>query len=219
MRLTRLAALAAAALVTTTMATATAAPARHTTATQRIVIRPVNSHGHPAAGFVRKDLGNDPVFCRFNGGHGSTSTVAVDPGIFDCSPSAAYAIACWDAARAHRVLCYQSAFSHKVVRLHGNAPVHFPKPSHPYNALNLVLANGERCSARDGGAVGIQKHHPNWVATYYCGHGADAVWSPKSLDKTLGTDRGTSRWHAWVGTANGYLHKRAISKAYFVGTA
>jgi hypothetical protein len=219
MRITRLAALAATALVATTMATAAdAAPARHAAATQRIVVRPVNSAGHTAAGFTRKDAG-PRVDCSFNHGHGSVSTVAVDPHIFYCSPDAAYTIACWDAARVHRVLCFRDAFRHEVVRLPGTAPTHLPKPSHPYNALNLLLANGEKCFARSGGAVGIQKHHPNWIATYFCGTGSDILWSPNGLAETLGTDRSTARWHAWVGTENGHLHKRAISKAYFVGTA
>jgi hypothetical protein len=220
MRITRLAALAAAALVATTMATAADAAPAHHAATKRIVVRPVNSNGHVVAGFTRHDFPDkDPVFCSFDHGHGSVSTVAVDPHIFGCSPSAAYAIACWDTTLAHHVLCYQSAFSHRVVRFHGTAPVHVAKPSHPYNALNLVLANGEQCSARDGGAVGIQKYHPNWIATYYCGTGGDTVWSPNRLGRTQGTDRSESRWTAYVGTANGHLHKRAISKAYFVGTA
>jgi hypothetical protein len=160
MQLTRFAAIAAAALVTTTMATAAdAAPARHAAATQKIVVRPVNSHGLVADGFTRKDF-SDRVFCTFGHGQGSVSTVTVDPGVFGCSPSAAYAIACWGAARAHHVLCFRSAFRKQVVRFRGNAPIHLDKPSKPYNALNLVLANGEMCAAREGGAVGIQKHHP-----------------------------------------------------------
>jgi hypothetical protein len=220
MRLTRFAVLASAALIATTMATAAAgaAPARHAHATQQIVVRPVNAHGHPAAGFVRKDE-NFKVSCRFDHGHGSVSTVAVDPHIFYCSPDAAYAIACWDAARDHRVLCFQNAFQHKVVRFRGNAPTHLDTPSQPYNALNLVLADGEHCAVRSGGAVGIQKHHPNWIATYFCGGGANILWAPHRLVATLGTDRSTSRWHAWVGTAGGRLHYRAITKAFFVGTA
>lgn len=219
MRLFRLAALASVALIATTMATAAdATPVRHAPATQRIVVRPVNSHGHPASGFTRNNE-NFRVECSFNHGHGSVSTVAVDPHIFYCSPDAAYAIACWDASRANHVLCFQDAFRQKVVRFRGTAPVHLPPPSHPYNALNLLLANGEHCSARSGGAVGTQKHHPNWFAAYFCGHGADILWSPHRLAATLGTDRSQPRWTARVGTANGHLHKRAIAKAYFVGTA
>jgi hypothetical protein len=222
MQLTRFAAIAAAALVTTTMATAAdAAPARHAAATQKIVVRPVNGHGHVADGFTRKDLSGEPnrVFCTFGHGRGSVSTVTVDPGVFGCSPSAAYAIACWGAARAHHVLCFRSAFRKQVVRLPGDAPTRLDKPSKPYNALNLVLGNGEKCAARDGGAVGIQKHHPKWIATYYCGPGADILWAPPHLAATQGTDRSTPRWHAWVGSVSGHLHKRAITKAYFVGTA
>jgi hypothetical protein len=219
MRLTHLAALACAALIATTMATtADATPARHAAATQQIVVRPVKGDGHLASGFTRKDE-DAPLDCRFNHGHGSVSTVAVDPNIFYCSPDAAYALACWHATRAHRVLCFRDAFRHEVVREKGTAPTHLAKPGHPRNAINLLLANGEKCFARDGGAVGVQKHHPNWFASYFCGKAADTVWSPPHLGDTEGTDRTHPRWTVFVGTANGHLHKRAVAKAYFVGTA
>ena len=218
MQLTRLAALAAAALVTTTMATAAGASPTHRAApTQRIVVRPVTSSNHVANGFTREDS-NAHVSCSFNGGQGSVSTVTVDPGVFYCSPDVDYAIACWDSMLIHHVLCFQNAFRHKVVRFRGNAPIHLDNPSHPFNALNLRLGNGEHCSARNGGAVGFQKHHPNWIATYFCSKGGDILWSPPHLAATQGTDRSTPRWHAWVGTASGHLHQRAIDTAYFVGT-
>ena len=219
MRLTRLAALAAAALVTTTMATAAnASSARRAAPTQRIVVRPVTSSGHVVNGFTRTDVNSPRLSCSFNGGQGSVSTVTVDPGVFYCSPDVAYAIACWDSSLAGHVLCLTSAFRKQVVRYRGSAPTHLDNPSHPFNAINLRLGNGEHCSARNGGAVGFQKHHPNWIATYFCGKGADILWSPPHLAKTQGTDRSTPRWHAWVGTASGHLHKRAIETAYFVGT-
>jgi hypothetical protein len=215
MQLPRLAALACAALVATTMATtADAAPAHHAHATQQIVVRPVNTHGHVASGFTRKDV-NFRVDCAPH--HPSASTVAVDRHIFYCSPSVADALACWAAGRAKHVLCFENAFKQEVVRFRGTAPAHVKKPSQPYNALNLVLANGERCYARDGGAVGVQKQHPNWFAAYYCGHD-DILWSSSRLGDTEGTNRSQPRWTAWVGTTNGPLHKRAVTKAFLVGT-
>ena len=219
MRLTRLAALLSAALVATTIATAAdAAPAHHAAATKRIVVRPVTSSGHVASGFTRK-IEDQPLDCTFNHGHGSTSTVALDPHIFYCSPDSAYAIACWDAARPHRVLCFRDAFRNEVVREKGTAPAHLKAPTHPYNALNLRLGNGEKCFARSGGAVGVQKHHPNWFATYFCGQGAAAVWAPPRFADSEGTNRTHARWTVWVGTAGGRLHKRSVAEAFFVGTA
>jgi hypothetical protein len=219
MRLTHLAALAGAALVATTMATsADAAPAPHAAATQRIVVRPVTADGHLAGGFTVKD-DDTSLDCTFNHGHGSVSTVAVDPHIFYCSPDAAYAIACWKSTRAHRVLCFRDGFRKEVIREKGTAPTHLAKPSATHNAINLRLAGGARCFARSGGAVGVQKHHPNWILTYFCGSARDAVWSPPHLGDTEGTDRTHARWTVWVGTDNGSLHKRAVTQAYFVGTA
>jgi hypothetical protein len=219
MRFARLAALACAVLVATTMATADATPARHAaTATQRIVVRPVQSNGHLASGFTRKDM-DYPVDCSNSHGKGTVSPVAVDPGIFSCSPDSVGALACWGATRAHRVLCFNYAFEHEVVREKGEAPTHLANPGRPHNALDLQLAKGRKCSFRNGGSVGVQKYHPKWTLTYFCAPAKVAVWSPPHLASTYGTDRSHARWTVWVGTTNGHLHKRAVAKAYFVGTA
>lgn len=219
MRTARLLAVAGVTLLASTLASAAqAAPARQAPATQRIVVRPVDGSGHVAGGFTRKDE-DSLVDCSFHHGHGSTSTVAVDPGIFYCSPDAAGALACWGAARAHHVLCYLDAFRHEVVRQKGSAPTHLAKPGHPVNALDLKLAGGRKCYMRDGGTPGIQKYHPKWNLTYFCAPAKYAVWSPEHLAATEGTDRSHASWTVWVGTANGHLHKRTVAKAYFVGTA
>jgi hypothetical protein len=78
-----------------------AAGATTLTATVRVVVRPVTSTGHVSAGFTLKTEPAGSVDCSSK----QPSPGAVDFNIEFCSPSAEYAIACWNAAVAHRVLC------------------------------------------------------------------------------------------------------------------
>src|SRR5437016_6012756 len=70
-------------------------------ATHLITVRPVTGSGTPATGFHAKHEKGLTIDCT----GASASPGAVDANIDLCSPSAAYAIACWKSATAHQALC------------------------------------------------------------------------------------------------------------------
>jgi hypothetical protein len=214
MQLTRLAALTAAAFTAVTVATI-AQPAGATTPTQKIVLRPVTSIGHVASGYTMKNVpGRHLLDCSGD----EVSPVAVNNGIFACSPSAAYAVACWHASSAHHVLCYQNPFGTKVDRYAANAPAHAKFPREAKEPFALVLDDGNQCTIRDGGAWPSPTQHPKWVGYYSCTGKDSAVWASLQRSKTGGINEAHARWTVYTGKVNKALTKHAISKAYFVGT-
>ena len=189
-----------------------------TAATQQVVVSPVTPAGHAAPGFVAKPTpgGPYPVECNYP----SPSPAAVDPNIEFCSPSAAYAVACWNAAKPHSVLCMQNPTSHRLVRFRrkGAFAKTAPPAAKDTAPLLLELRNGTKCDIRDGGAWGSSKSHPKWVGTYSCTHGV--IWAPENADHA-GINESSSTWTVHVGPGNGRgkFHVRAVKLAYFVGTA
>ncbi|MBE7189971.1 hypothetical protein [Jatrophihabitans endophyticus] len=194
---------------------ATAAP-KPAPATVHTVVRPVNTHGHAVQGWVVDAPGNgSPLDC--SGPYASVA--AVDKNILQCAPDAAYAVACWPAARAHHVLCLDDARSHQLVKLRTKGRIAHPKPLKHRAPLQLTLANGVHCGIRDGGAATNLKQHPSWLVTYYCTHNR-AVWvSPQRTD--FGVHRGGPAWTVDVANANGKhdIHTQRVTRAWFVGTA
>src|SRR4051812_41993459 len=78
-----------------------AAPAASAaTPTDRVVLRPVTSSGHAAAGYKVVKEPDHPVDCSIP----DPSVAGVNKNILFCSPSAAYAVACWRSATPHHVL-------------------------------------------------------------------------------------------------------------------
>jgi hypothetical protein len=200
-----------------TTAVANARPAPVPAPTQSIVVRPVTSTGHAASGFHVTTQHNASIDCssRF------ASPGAVDRNIEECSPSAAYAIACWKAATAHHSLCMRNPSSHRLYKVQLTAAfaktgLAKPKSRAP---LLVVLTDGTRCSIRDGGAWGQLKEHPTWFGTYSCTkHGV--VWSPPH-EGHYGINESASTWTLRTGSASGKgtLTVRKVERAYFVGTA
>ncbi|HVT22367.1 MAG TPA: hypothetical protein VHE57_13375, partial [Mycobacteriales bacterium] len=84
-------------------------------ATVRVVVKPVTASGHPAPGFTvhRAKHAWERVDCSFK----DPSVGAVSPDVEACSPSAAYAIACWKSADPGRVLCTRDPSSHALYEL------------------------------------------------------------------------------------------------------
>ena len=210
------ASLAGAATATTTTGAGTATNAAHA-ATKVVVVRPVTSSGAAVTGFHVKTQHDVSIDCSSR----QPSAGAVDRNIEECSPSAAYAIACWKAATSHHALCTRDPSSHRLYRIaltgrFAKTPVVKAKWRAP---LLIVLTDGTRCSIRDGGAWGTLKSHPSWNGTYSCTkHGI--VWSaPKA--KHEGVDESSSSWSVHTGSAagTGKLTARHIERAYFVGTA
>lgn len=207
----------AALLATTAAADASSAS---TTATRQIVVRPVTSSGHAAHGFSVRKEGGVKLDCSFP----SPSPAAVDKNILECSPSAAYAVACWKAAQHKRTLCLEDPTKPKLIKFGyaGKFAKSAPPKKHQTAPLRIQLANGEICSIRDGGAWGQLRKHPNWFATYGCAgsHGSDAIWAGQHA-RHLGIDESSSSWTVKVAsqTGNEKVHVRHVVKAYFVGTA
>jgi hypothetical protein len=203
-------------VVTTTTATALSPSTGPAPATHSVIVRPVRSAGQPVNGFHVKAENGDSIDCSF----ADPSPGAVDPNIEDCSPSAAYAIACWKAASAHHALCMRNPTSHRLYRLPLMSS--FAKTAAPKSSsrapLLIVLTDGTRCSIRDGGAWSSLKSHPKWAGSYSCTrHGV--VWaSPKS--KHYGINESGASWSVHTGSASGKgrLTIRHVSRSYFVGS-
>jgi hypothetical protein len=192
-----------------------AAGATTLTATVRVVVRPVTSTGHVSVGFTLKTEPTGAVDCSSK----EPSPGAVDINIEFCSPSAEYAIACWNAALAHRVLCVRNPRSKDVIRIPrigafantSVAPAAFRAP------LLMKLADGDFCSIRDGGAWGTLTGHPNLFGTYACVH-AGIVWASASA-RHFGVNESHPVWTVQTAPAGNHaLVTRHVAKAWFVGT-
>lgn len=191
--------------------------AASTSATTRIVVRPVTSAGTPSPGvLVTSDQKAGTVDCRTP----EPSPGAVSRDIEFCTPSAAYAIACWKSATPHQVLCSRDPSSGRVYALPrtGGFAATGLAGKRKRAPLTLVLGNGKRCSIRDGGAWSTLKAHPNWYGAYSC-DGNAAVWSSPNATHN-GIDESRSTWTVHVGSisGNGPVTIRSVRKAYFVGT-
>jgi hypothetical protein len=198
---------------------ASAAPtATHALRTAQLTVRPVTADGHAAPGYTVKPRRHDgfALDCRDK----DPSPSAVDAGIDECSPSAAYAVACWRGAGTKQALCLQDPTSDTLVRYRrsggfAETPAVEPSKRAP---LALVLHSGATCSIRDGGAWGQLKRHPNWYGTYSCSNGKVLYGTPRSHH--YGVDERHPAWTVRVGpqAGNGDVVVRRVRRAYFVGT-
>jgi len=144
---------------------------------------------------------------------------AVSPNIEQCSPSAAYAAACWKAAAPHKVLCMRNPRVRQLVRiprLGAFAPTGLV-PESERAPLSMVLANGDYCSFRIGGAAPMRANHPHWIATYYCNSGK-IVWMRPGAHH-YGVNEMFDSWIVIVAGATGPIFARYLTRAWFVGTA
>lgn len=213
---------AAAGLVLTPSAGAAQSHARQTyPATARIVVAPVTSSGQAAAGYhvQAESQGWAVVDCSYP----DPSPGAVSPNIELCSPSAAYAIACWKAAATKRVLCTRDPSSHELVEMKRTgkfAPTKIAKPRDRAPLL-IVLTDGTRCQIRVGGAWGQPKGHPNLYGAYSCDrHGAAWLYAKGSYrDPHAGIDESHPSWRIRTGNGGRTIVWRHIAEAYFVATA
>lgn len=204
---------------------ASAAPSTHAStggsapaATRKVVIRPVDASGHPAAGFtVETESSTGPVTC------GDASPVAVDPNIRLCSPSAAYAIACWRSTDPSWVLCLRDPLLHMLARLSLSGsftPV--PAVAHP-SPERIVLPDDISCVIRDGGAWDELPSHPQWAGAYGCNMRM-SIYGPANTD---GIDRTHPLWTVHevpdsalgVHGTGGPIAVRPVTVGYYVGTA
>ncbi|HSP76378.1 MAG TPA: hypothetical protein VLO31_09220 [Cryobacterium sp.] len=185
-------------------------------ATESVVIRPVTESGLPAAGFSITDDTTVTLDCGSTSFDARPSPVAVDDNILVCSPSSAFAVACWQDSIPGFVACYRDPWNTAVVRLPSTGSV--PAATAPEEAqpFGLLLSNGDRCLIRSGGVWNDLAEHPGWYGTYSCAE-EEAIWA-ESED---GIDRSAPRWTVQVAPISGDdpLSTRDVVTAYFVGTA
>jgi hypothetical protein len=196
-------------------AVAVAAPqvAAAASATQKLVVRPVTAAHHAAAGFHVEHRHGDVIDCRY----ASASRVAVNRNIFECDPAAAYAVACWHAARPGWALCLRNPFRREIDRVrapHFGAR-HVAAPNHAA-PFGLVLDNGAKCTIRDGGAWGAPKQRPRWVGFYSCTR-VGAVYAPLKMARTNGINESHASWTVWTSKGN-RVHRHHVRKVVYVGT-
>lgn len=196
-----------------------AAGARGGPATRLVNLAPVDRRGEPAKGWTvdgRDDDPDAPIDCG-DTGQVYPSPAAVSGDIYFCSPSAAEADTCWPTPQARRMLCLRDPYSTTLAALTAQSLVARVSPPRNPVPLGLVLANGDRCRLRDGGAWGSLENHPGYVGYYSCGP-RDIVWAPPS-SPTGGIDRTSGRWTVLVGDGTGPLSTVPVTTADFVTTA
>ena len=187
---------------------ASVSPARSTTHTHRVVVRPVDRLGHAVAGWTVKRQRGVTASCD------GALPAAVSQNIVECFPTAEYLPACWKSGR-HTVLCLRDARTHTLVRVRytGSLPqVSAPKRPSP---LDLRLARHQACSLRIGGAWSTLPSHPAWLGFYSCDRGS--VYGPPTGD---GINRSHQPWtvHLWRRGTKQRVVVREVRTAYYVGT-
>lgn len=182
--------------------------------TAKSVIRPVNAAGFARAGYTVTAEPTGSVDCSF----ANPSPGAVSPNIEECSPSVEYAVACWKAAAAHKVLCMRNPRVRKLVRIpRVGAFAPTPLAAEADRApLGMVLGNGTYCSLRDGGAVPPRAGHPHWIATYFCEDGK-IIWQRPGAHH-LGVNEQLATWYVIEAGVTGPITARRVLRAWFVGT-
>jgi hypothetical protein len=178
----------------------------------------VTSTGQPAAGYTLNSEGQSTVDCA----GAEPSSVAVSPNIDWCSPSAAYAVACWKAADGVAALCLRDPSVRQLVRLplSGSFAVTGLPAVRDTAPQLLVLSDGDRCMIRDGGAWSELPGHPSWAGTYACVRDG-AVWAPPGATHN-GVNESSPAWTVLTAPMSGQdarLTQHTVATAYFVGTA
>jgi hypothetical protein len=178
----------------------------------------VSSAGLPASGY-RVAAEQDQLDC---GSQPDPSPVTVSAQVAICFPTALYAMACWPARAANYALCFRDAWSHLLYQLPTGArfdTAAVTAPARPV-PLALLLADGDHCNIRDGGAWTSPSQHPDWVGYYSCTKDG-AVWASRQAGNSAGIDETTGSWSVRVGALSGAgsLSVQRVITAYFVGTA
>jgi hypothetical protein len=179
-----------------------------TSATQRVVVRPVDASGHARPGWTVHRMKGLTADCS------GSAAGAVDDGIYACFPTAAYLPACWP-SRHHTVLCLRDARTDTLVRVRYSGVLGVASAPKRPSPQDLDLARGQGCALRVGGAWGILPTHPGWVGFYSCTHGS--VYGPADGD---GINRSAQPWtvHVWRSGTHHRVSTRPVAVAYFVGT-
>lgn len=180
-------------------------------ATVRIVLRPVTAGGRAAVGY-HVIAGGAAVDCAF----AQPSPVTVSRNVQMCSPSAAYAVACWRAAAHRRALCFFDARHRRLTRYRLQSRFAATRPPRRPVPLDMRLRTGVYCEIRDGGTGSRLQGHPNWYESYFCTN-RRAIWA---CCGGFGVYRTRPVWrvHTAPDTGRGRLVVRRVARAWFVGT-
>ncbi|ONH26148.1 hypothetical protein BL253_25390 [Pseudofrankia asymbiotica] len=187
--------------------------------TRRVNLAPVDRRGQATTGWTIDGSDDDPsspIDCG-DTSRVSPSPAAVSGDIYYCSPSAAGADACWPTPQAQRMLCLRDPFTTTLDALTAQALVAKVSPPKDPAPLGLLLANGDHCRLRDGGAWSSPEGHPDYVGSYSCGPHGD-VWAPQN-SSTGGINKTVNRWTVLVGDITGPLTTVPVAEAYYVATA
>ena len=193
---------------------ASAAPAR-AAHTVQIVVRPVTSTGHAAAGFNVAPEPTGSLDCSDAG----ASPGAVNKNILECSPSAEYAIACWKSSTPNRALCMRNPRNHKLAKIPYTGPFAHTAAPHTNGApLAITLGDGDKCSIRDGGAWGTLQGAPELDRRVLVRQRRRRLGAAE-LDH-YGVNESHAQWtvHTAAASGEGPVAVRNVSRAYFVGT-
>jgi hypothetical protein len=191
-----------------------AAAAHRFPATIKTIIRPVNAAGFARPSYTVHAEPTNTANCSFP----DPAPSAVSPNIEICSPSAASAFACWKAAAAHKILCVRNPrvrTLYRIPRAGPFAPTALA-PASQRAPLAVVLANGDYCQFRNGGAGPIRLDHPQWTATYYCNSGK-VIWQRPGAHH-YGVFERFPDWTVIVAGETGPIVARHVLRAWFVGT-
>jgi hypothetical protein len=188
-------------------------PVAPTAATQIVVLRPVTRSGRPAPGYTVTDEKTSTITC---GPTAEPSAVAVDGNILACSPSAAYAVACWKDPAPSMAICFRDPWSKELARMPAEGSFSTATAPSQAQPLGLLLSDGEHCRIRDGGSWSALDQHPDWYGTYFCTSGR-VLWGQGS---STGINRSSPRWtvNEALATGSGPLTTVRVLKAYFIGT-
>ncbi|HEV7195969.1 MAG TPA: hypothetical protein VGN19_08520 [Pedococcus sp.] len=143
------------------------------------------------------------------------SRSGVNQGVYDCSTSTDYEVACWRATLRATMYCLQNPFGKQLAQL---PLTNTSLPAAPGLAvaspLALILDDGAHCLIRDGGSWPTLAAYPDWIGTYSCNTSNDRILWASDGDGVNRTNR------TWTVTSTGksntpVLH--AVKVAYFAG--
>lgn len=184
---------------------------------ERIVVKPVDSHGSTLPGFGKDSkVYTDPLDCTL------ASPYDVGQGVRRCSPNSESADACWPTANGTYVLCLMDPWDkYLTLRPAEGATSSLPPHEPSTRPMGIELEDGTRCRAVAGGAWSDRADGS--PAHYACkggaGHGDwPQLWVTPSSDSS-GITRGPDGWTAQVGETTGPLATLKVTKIYFVGMA
>ncbi|SHV39149.1 von Willebrand factor A [Mycobacteroides abscessus subsp. abscessus] len=185
---------------------------------ERVVVKPVDSHGSTMPGFGKdSQVYTNPLDCTSN----MESPYDITQGVRRCGANAESADACWPTANGTYVLCLLNPWD-RYLSLRPAEGATSPLPPHEPSTrpMGIELEDGTRCRAVAGGAWSLRSDAT--PAYYMCkggsGHADAPLWATPTSDPN-GITRGPDGWTVQLGETTGPLSTLKVTKIYFVGMA